>query len=99
MEINKKSENNSLVVELTGRLDTNTAPQLQEAMTEELSNYPDICLDFTNVEYISSAGLRTLLYLHKKTSESGGTLTLSNCNEIVMDVFKMTGFDNMLNIK
>ncbi len=99
MDINKKINNDLLTVTLIGRLDTNTAPMLQEEMKEEISTHKNILLDFSEVDYISSAGLRTLLFLHKNIQESGGAFSLSNCNEIVLDVFKMTGFDTMLNIK
>ncbi len=99
MDINKSTENNILTVKLNGRLDTNTAPTLQDSLEDEMATNKEVNLDFRSLDYISSAGLRTLLFLHKKASGAGNSLTISNCNEMIQDVFKMTGFINMLNIK
>ena len=99
MEIKQHKKDSILTVELYGRLDTNTAPELQDTLTPQITDIKHITLDMKNLDYISSAGLRTLLFLHKKCSSEGISMTLIHCNEMTMDVFKMTGFDKFLDIK
>ena len=97
MEIEKLIDGNSATVKLTGRLDTSNSPELEEAL-KTLDSAEKITLDFSGLEYISSAGLRVLLIAHKNFSKKSG-MTLINVNDDVMDVFKVTGFDDLLDIK
>ena len=95
MKISKEQNGDKLIVCLEGRLDTSTAPMLEEEMEGSLSGVNELILDFTNLEYISSAGLRVLLSLHKTMSKSGG-MKIRNTNEIVLEVFNVTGFSEIL---
>ena len=88
-----------LEVILTGRLDTTTSVELDSKMKETEIKENLVVLDFTNLEYISSAGLRVLLSLKKTLESNGKALEIHNINEIVKEVFNVTGFINVLTIK
>lgn len=88
-----------LEVLLTGRLDTTTSVELDSKMIETEIKEDLVVLDFTNLEYISSAGLRVLLSLKKTLEANGKKLEIHNINEIVKEVFNVTGFINVLTIK
>ena len=88
-----------LEVILTGRLDTTTSVELDSKMKETEIKENLVVLDFTNLEYISSAGLRVLLSLKKTLEANGKALEIHNINEIVKEVFNVTGFINVLTIK
>ena len=85
-------------VTLEGRLDTTTAPELEKAINNEGEELKSLVLDFKGVDYISSAGLRVLLTAQKKMNVQGH-MELVNVNEVVMDIFEMTGFADILEIK
>ena len=89
----------TLTLTLTGRLDTTTAPQLEKALQENLDNIHSLTLDFAGVEYISSAGLRVLLSAQKKMNAAAGTMKVTHVNEMVMEVFDITGFADILTIE
>ena len=98
LSIKKTITDKSAVFALSGRLDTVTAPDLEQAFKESLSDITDLTLDFENLEYISSAGLRVLLAAHK-TMSAQGSMKLVNVNEIVQEVFDVTGFSDILTIE
>lgn len=98
MEIIKKSEGNKLVVEVQGRLDTVTAPDLEQELSSILDSAESLVLDFAKLDYISSAGLRVLLSTQKKLMDKGG-MTITNVNDEVMEVFDITGFSSILTIE
>lgn len=85
-------------VSLAGRLDTNTAPELEAALRNLLPTCSDLVLDFTDLAYVSSAGLRVLLVAQKEMNRTAGQLTLTHVNEDVMEVLDMTGFSDILTI-
>ena len=87
-----------LVFALSGRLDTTTSPELEAKLNSENVS-EDLVLDFKDLEYISSAGLRVLLVLKKKLEALGKSLEIVNINDVVKEVFNVTGFVNILNIK
>ncbi|NLK24055.1 MAG: STAS domain-containing protein [Clostridiales bacterium] len=87
-----------MVIELDGRLDTNTAPKLEEEVNNALDNIENLEINMENLQYIASAGLRVLLSLHKKIMKKG-TMVIVGVNETVMEVFKVTGFSDILTIK
>jgi len=97
MEIIKTAEDSKLTVAVKGRLDTTTAPELEEALQAEMEGLNELELDFSELEYISSAGLRVLLATQKKM-QGQGTMTVTGVNDIVMEVFEVTGFCDILNI-
>ena len=98
LNINKQTGDGRLTLALEGRLDTTTAPQLEETLQSVLEEDMDaLVLDFSALEYISSAGLRVLLSAQKRVRCEGG-MTLVNVNEVVMEIFEVTGFVDILNI-
>ena len=97
MTIEIKKDANEVVLEVTGRLDTITAPALDKAINENISEIKNLILDFNNLEYISSAGLRVLLSTQKSLKKIGSMKLINVCEE-VMEVFEMTGFADILTI-
>ena len=98
MNINIEKESGVTVLKIEGRLDTTTAPELEKAINDEGKALKNLVLDFKNVDYISSAGLRVLLTAQKKMNAQGH-MELVNVSESVMDIFEMTGFADILVIK
>ncbi len=98
MTINKTQNGTALEIALEGRLDTMTAPELEAELNNSLQNADSLVLDFSKLEYISSAGLRVLLSAHKAMSNKGG-MKVTNVNEIVREVFEVTGFADILTIE
>ena len=98
MTIEKKVNGNALEIAVEGRLDTMTAPELEKELNQSLSGADSLTLDFSKLEYISSAGLRVLLSAHKMMNNKGG-MKVTNVNEIVQEVFEVTGFADILNIE
>ena len=97
MTIEKKMNGNELEIALEGRLDTMTSPELEAELNQSLAGADSLTLDFSKLEYISSAGLRVMLSAHKAMSAKGG-MKVTNVNEIVQEVFEVTGFADILNI-
>ncbi|MBR4496532.1 MAG: STAS domain-containing protein [Acholeplasmatales bacterium] len=98
MEI-KVLKNDNIVIELKGRLDTTTSPQLDQKVKEIEIDKNLVIIDFKELEYISSAGLRVLLAIKKMLEASGKKLEIHNVNEVILEVFNVTGFINVLNVK
>lgn len=98
MEISVKKEGDELIFSLNGRLDTTTSPLLQESFCKSFTGEKCVNMDFENLEYISSSGLRILLQALKKVQSLGGTLTISNINDAVMEVFEITGFKRIFKL-
>ena len=98
LNINKKLENGSAVFALEGRLDTVTAPQLEKELNESLDGITSLTMDLEGLEYISSAGLRVLLAAHKIMAKQG-EMKLVHVNEIIMEIFEVTGFVDILTIE
>lgn len=98
MKINKNLNESSLNVALEGRLDTTTAPELEQSLKESMDAANELTLDFAGLEYISSAGLRVLLSAHKTMMKKGG-MKVVNANEMVKEVFEVTGFSDILDIE
>ncbi len=98
VKIEKKAEGNKLTVALEGRLDTTTAPELDAVLKDSLGGVEDLTMDFEGLEYISSAGLRVLLATQKVMNKQG-KMKVIHVNEVVMDVFDVTGFADILTIE
>ncbi len=98
MKIEKKLNEKKLVIELEGRLDTTTAPQLEKELKDSLAGVAELVLDMSALEYISSAGLRVLLSAYK-TMRAQGSMKITNANELVKEVFEVTGFSDFLPIE
>ena len=97
MIIRQKQEGGQLTVIIEGEIDTGTAPELMEYLKKEMPGTNDLILDFAGVDYISSAGLRVLLFAQKGMSDHG-KLTVTNVNDEVMEVFELTCFTDIINI-
>ena len=98
MQIEKLKNGSTLTMKVSGRLDTLTAPELEKEVTESLNGVTDFVMDFSGLEYISSAGLRTLLFANKKM-KGKGTYVILNVRDEVKDIFDVTGFADILTIK
>ena len=98
LNIMKAMEGPSAVFALEGRLDTVTAPELEQAFNETLEGVTELTLDLEKLEYISSAGLRVLLSA-QKVMDRQGEMRLRNVNEIIMEIFEVTGFADILTIE
>ena len=95
MNIEKELLGTALTVTVSGRLDTMTAPVLEQELKESYGEVTELVLDFQNLQYISSAGLRVVLGAHKTMK---GKLVVKNVNQTVMEVFDITGFTDILTI-
>lgn len=98
MTIESKNDSGKLTMIITGRLDTTTAPDLETAIKEKLEGVTQLILDFGKLEYISSAGLRVLLSTQKIMNKKG-LMKLVNVNSEIMDIFEITGFNDILTIE
>lgn len=98
MTIEKNLNGTELTVTIAGRLDTTTAPQLEAALKESYEGVEKLVLDFTALEYLSSAGLRVLLQA-QKTMNKQGEMILKNVNETINEIFEVTGFIDILTIE
>ena len=98
MTIEIKKNANETIIEITGRLDTITAPALDKTIREDIGDTRNLVLDMKGMEYISSAGLRVLLSAQKKLQKIGSMKITGVCEE-VMEVFEMTGFADILAIE
>ncbi len=98
LNITKKAEGSNLTLGLEGRLDTNTAPELDAEIKSSLAGVTSVVLDMAKLEYISSAGLRVLMSAQKIMNDQG-EMKLVNVNEIVNEVFEVTGFSEILTIE
>ena len=99
MTINKKLEGTELTIELEGRLDTTTAPDLEAEVKASTAGLTKLVLDLEKLEYMSSAGLRVLLSTQKSMTAQGGELVVRKVNETIMEVFEVTGFSDILTIE
>ena len=98
MNITKNLNGTTLEIALEGRLDTMTAPELEAELNKEMGSADSLVLDFSRLDYISSAGLRVLLSAHRIMSCKGG-MKVTNVNEIVREVMEVTGFTDILTIE
>lgn len=98
LSIKKTVGNGTAVFALEGRLDTVTAPALQEALKDTLEGVSELTLDFEKLKYISSAGLRVLLFA-QKTMNRQGKMKLIHVGETILDIFEVTGFSDILTIE
>ena len=84
---------------LEGKLDTNTAPEAQEIFMQMTERFDTLVLNMTDLKYISSAGLRVLKIVHVAMAKKGGELVITNPNDMITEVFELTGFAGILNIR
>ena len=98
MNVILKQDGGTLCIAPEGRLDSRTAPELETVVEGSLNGVTDLTFDFEKIEYISSAGLRVLLGAQKIMARKG-TMRIVNLNEIVLKIFEMTGFNDILPIE
>ena len=96
MNIERKLEDGKLIIKVVGRLDTNTSPELEAELG--LDGVKDLLFDFSDLEYISSAGLRVLMIAQKTMMAAGGTMAVANPNSGVKDIFDITGMSSVFKI-
>ncbi len=99
MEINKVKEGSALTLTLEGRLDTTTAPALEETLNAELEGTESLVFDFKDLAYISSAGLRVLLSAQKAMNKVSGSMVIKNACDEIKEVFDITGFSDILTVE
>ena len=97
MTINVERNFELVTLEITGRLDTTAAPNLEAVINEISEDTKELIFNMAELEYISSAGIRVLLSAYKKMNQSGGIMRIEKENDIVREVFEMTGLLEMLN--
>lgn len=95
MELEFKNENGSLTVKLIGKLDTMTAPKLEEELSKKINEVQEIIFDLETLKYISSSGIRVLLTIKKKI----GNMKILKPTDVVMEVFEVTGLSDILDIE
>ena len=98
MTIEKKLDNEVATLIVSGRLDTQTAPELEKELDSILSGLKELTFDMTNLEYVSSAGLRVILKA-QKAMNTQGSMKLTGVNDSIMEVFDITGFLDILTIE
>lgn len=96
MTINVERDFELVTLEITGRLDTTTAPNLESVVNELPEDTKELIFDMSGVEYISSAGIRVLLGAYKKMNTNQGIMRIEKANDMVREVFEMTGLSDML---
>ena len=97
MTVNKNLDGATLTIEIIGRLDTTTAPKLEAELKTSIDGVNKLVLDFAQLEYISSAGLRVLLK-SQKTMMKQGKMVITNASETIREVFELTGFMDILTL-
>jgi anti-anti-sigma factor len=98
MQFSTRTSNDIHIVAITGSLDSTTAPEAQKSLDAVVAGAKKVVLDFSSLDYISSAGLRVLLGAAKKLRGSGGTLGMFGLNQSVREVFEISGFSSILSI-
>ena len=98
MTIKERKDGNKLVVEVNGKIDTNSSPELTEFFQNKLKGVTDLELDLEKVDYVSSAGLRTILFAQKTMEAQQGSMVVSHVCKEVMETFELTCFTDILKI-
>lgn len=98
LTIKKNQDDTKLTVSVIGRVDTLTSPQFEDEVSSSLDEVCELVLDFSQTEYVSSAGLRVIVSLYKAMNAKGGKLVLCHVNHTVRDVFIATGLIDFLEI-
>lgn len=99
MKVSKNYNNKELTMTVEGRVDTITSKDLDKEINAELGNFDSLIMDFANLEYISSAGLRVLITTQKKLKAENIPLVIKNVNDTVNEIFRMSGFNKILKIE
>ena len=97
MNIKQQKDDKKLTILVSGRIDTTTAPDLHEYMKNAIQGINELVIDFKDVDYVSSAGLRVVLFA-QKMMYGQGPMTIINVNSDIMETFELTGFTEILNL-
>ena len=98
LDITKTTEGTTLTMQLSGRLDTDTASQLDDEIAAMPDAITNLVIDMDDLEYVASSGLRVLLMASKTMRTRGGDCTMVNVPDLIMEVFEMTGLDEVFTI-
>ena len=98
MQIEKTKDGDIVVLKVIGQLTSSTSPALETAINSVLETENSLVLDFAELDFLASSGLRVILSTQKRINAKDGALVIRNVNEIVMEVFEMTGLRNYLNV-
>lgn len=99
MDISKSYNEKELTMSVGGRIDTITSQELDKEINDEFGNFDSLILDFADLEYISSAGLRVLISTQKKLKAEDIPFVIKNVNDVINEIFRMSGFDKILKIE
>lgn len=99
MNIIKEYNEKELTVKVESRVDTVTAPDFENEINDEIGKFDSLIIDFSDLEYISSAGLRVLISTQKKLKSENIPMTIKNVNDTINEIFRMSGFDKILTIE
>ena len=99
MDIIKQYNEKELTIEVKSKIDTTTAPDFENEIMDEMGKFDSLILDFKNLEYISSAGLRVLVIVQKKLHPQNIPFTIINVNDAIKEILTISGFDKILDIK
>ncbi len=99
MQIEQEKQEDKLIIKLSGTLTTSTAPGFQDFLDEHTKDVKQLIIDMEQLEYITSAGLRVLLKINRKMKEDEGSMIVQHANEQIMEIFVITGFNEILNIQ
>ena len=98
-DVGKEKSGSEVMITLKGVLDTPAAPMLTEALADAIEGTTKLTFDFAGLEYLTSAGLRVLLEAQQNMDDNGGEMILKNVSDDIMEVFELTGFDDVLTIE
>ena len=99
MNIEKNYNNKELTINIENRIDTVTAPEFENEINDEMGKFDSLIIDFSKLDYISSAGLRVLIATQKKLKSENIPMTIKNVNGNINEIFRMSGFDKILKIE
>ena len=99
MNITSETNGKQVTFALEGRLDTVSAPELEKVLGANLDGVEELILEFEKLRYLSSAGLRVLLAAQKKMNAQKGSMVIKHVNEMIMEVFEVTGFLDILTVE
>ncbi|MEE1155890.1 MAG: STAS domain-containing protein [Methanobrevibacter sp.] len=99
MNILKSYNEKELTLSVEGRINSVTSKELDKGINDELGNFDSLILDFANLDYISSAGLKVLIATHRKLNPENIPFIIKNANDVIMEVFRLSGVDRILEIQ
>lgn len=99
MKLEKRYEGKELIIDVKERIDTIHAPDFENEIMDEMGNFDSLVIDFSDLEYISSSGLRVLIMVEKKLKPQNIQFVIRNLNDTLQEIFSISGFDKLLNVE